>query len=82
MPAAPLTNRHLITIGEVYFQWDRAGRHYLVLDLSGPFPEWVVEVDSVLITLDEYLGRHPGRREEVRQLIRRRLVTTAEKSQP
>ncbi|HYH68555.1 MAG TPA: hypothetical protein VD866_27935 [Urbifossiella sp.] len=74
MPPDTLPNRHLIHIGEVYFQWDRNDRHHLVLDLSGPLPEWVVQVAAELIPLADYLGRHPGRREEVRQLIRRRLM--------
>lgn len=74
MPPDPPPSRHLIPIGEVYFQWDRDDRHHLVLDLSGPLPEWVVRVAAELVPLSEYLGRHPGRREEVRQLIRRRLT--------
>jgi predicted pyridoxine 5'-phosphate oxidase superfamily flavin-nucleotide-binding protein len=75
MPADTPPNRHLIAIGEIYFQWVRNDRHYLALDLSGPLPEWVVDMAGELIPLGEYLARHPGRREEVRQLIRRRLVT-------
>jgi hypothetical protein len=63
----------LIHIGEVYFQWDSQDRHYLAVDLSGPLPEWVVEAGGGVVPLEEYLGRHPGRREEVRQQIRRRL---------
>lgn len=63
----------LIRIGEIYFQWDSNDRHYLAVDLSGALPEWVVEADGELVPLEEYLGRHPGRREEVRQQIRRRL---------
>jgi hypothetical protein len=74
MPADTPPNRHLIPIGEIYFQWDRDDRHHLVLDLSGPLPEWVVELPSESIPLAEYLRRHPGRRDEVRQQIRRRLV--------
>ena len=63
----------LIRIGEIYFQWDSKDRHYLAVDLSGALPEWVVEADGALVPLEEYLGLHPGRREEVRQQIRRRL---------
>jgi hypothetical protein len=37
------TSRTRIHIGEIYFQWDSKDRHYLVLDLTGPLPEWVVE---------------------------------------
>jgi hypothetical protein len=62
-----------VRVGEVYFQRDSKDRHYLAVDLSGPLPEWVVEADGALVPLDEYLGRHPGRREEVRQQIRLRL---------
>ena len=75
MPADLPPNRHLIPVGEVYFQWDRDDRHHLALDLSGSFPEWVVQVASEQVPLGEYLVCHPGRREEVRQLIRRRLMT-------
>lgn len=82
MPADTPPNRHLIPVGEIYFQWARDGRHYLVLDLSGPLPEWTVEVAGRPIPLEEYLGRHPGRREEVRQLIRRRLVPPAQEGRP
>ena len=74
MPPDP-PSRHLVPVGEVYFQWDRDDRHHLVLDLSGPLPEWAVRVAAELVPLGEYLGRHPGRREEVRQLIRRNLMT-------
>lgn len=73
MPADEPPNRHLLRVGEVYFQWDSKDRHYLAVDLSGPLPEWVVEAGGVLVPLGEYLGRHPGLREEVRQQIRRRL---------
>jgi hypothetical protein len=76
MTADPPPNRHLIPVGEVYFQWDRTDRHHLVLDLSGPLPEWVVRVAGEMIPLGEYLARHPGRREEVRQQIRRRLLAS------
>ncbi len=65
----------LIRIGEIYFQWDSKDRHYLAVDLSGALPEWVVEADGALVGLENYLGLHPGRREEVRQQIRRRLGT-------
>lgn len=75
MPADLPLNRHLIRVGEIYFQWDSKDRHYLAVELSGPLPEWVVEADGGLVPLDEYIGRHPGRREEVRQLIRRRFGT-------
>lgn len=78
MPADTPPNRNLIRIGEIYFQWDRSGRHHLALDLSGPLPEWVVEAAGVTVSLGEYLGRHPGRREEVRQLIRRLAVPDPE----
>jgi len=81
MAADTPPHRHLITIGEVYFQWDRNDRHHLALDLSGPLPEWVVQVAGDPIPLGEYLGRHPGRREEVRQLIRRQ-VTPAQGRRP
>jgi hypothetical protein len=74
MPAETPPHQHRIPIGEIYFQWDRNDRHYLALDLSGPLPEWVVEAAGESIPLDEYLGRHPGRREEVRQQIRHRLL--------
>jgi hypothetical protein len=82
MPADTPPYRHRIAIGELYFQWDRNDRHYLVLDLSGPLPEWVVEADAESVPLEAYLGRHPGRREEVRQLIRRRLVPPGQESRP
>jgi hypothetical protein len=75
-------NRNLIPIGEIYFQWDRSGRHHLVLDLRGPLPEWVVEAGGETVGLDEYLARHPGRREEVRQQIRRRLAPPEQKGGP
>jgi hypothetical protein len=74
--------RHLITVGEIYFQWDPDDRHHLALDLSGPLPEWVVEVAGESIPLGEYLGRHPGRREEVRQQIRRRLAPPDRECRP
>ena len=74
MSADTPPNRHLVRVGEVYFQWDTKDRHYLAIDLSGPLPEWVVEADGGLVPLGEYLARHPGRREEVRQQIRRRLL--------
>ncbi len=67
-------NRNRIPVGEVYFQWDSKDRHHLVLDLTGPLPAWVVEAGGVSVPLAEYLALHPGRREEVRQLIRRRLA--------
>lgn len=82
MPADVPSNRHLIPIGEIYFQWDRNDRHYLVLDLSGALPAWVVEVAGELVPLDEYLGRHPGRREDVRQQIRRRLLSPDQEIRP
>jgi hypothetical protein len=69
----PDTSLSRIRIGEIYFQWDSKDRHYLAVDLSGPLPEWVVEADGELVPLEEYLGLHPGRREEVRQHIRCRL---------
>lgn len=75
MPADAPLNRHIVTVGEVYFQWDRGDRHHLALDLSGPLPEWVVEVTGELIPLSKYLARHPGRREDVRQVIRQRFGT-------
>lgn len=74
MSADTPPNRPLVRVGEIYFQWDSKDRHYLAIDLSGPLPEWVVEADGGLVPLGEYLGRHPGRREEVRQQIRRRLL--------
>lgn len=82
MPADPPPTRHLIPIGEIYFQWDRGGRHHLALDLSGPLPEWVVRVAAELVPLSDYLGRHPGRREEVRQLIRRRFPVPDQEPRP
>ena len=63
-----------IHIGEIYFQWDHNDRHYLALDLTGPLPEWVVEASGEAVPLGDYLQRHPGRREEVRRQIRRRLA--------
>lgn len=69
MPA----DKSLIRIGEIYFQWDSKDRHYLAVNLSGALPEWVVEADGQLVPLEDYLALHPGRREEVRQQIRRRL---------
>lgn len=67
-------NEHLIRVGEVYFQWDSKDRHHLAVDLSGPLPEWVVEAGGELVPVGDYLALHPGRREEVRQQIRRRLA--------
>jgi hypothetical protein len=74
MSADTPLHRHLIRIGEIYFQWDSKDRHYLAVDLSGPLPEWVVDAGGESVPLGEYLGRHPGRREDVRQQIRRRLL--------
>ncbi|QEL18892.1 hypothetical protein [Limnoglobus roseus] len=71
MPRDTPQHQHLIRIGEIYFQWDSKDRHYLAVDLSGALPEWVVEADGELVPLEDYLGLHPGRREEVRQQIRR-----------
>jgi hypothetical protein len=76
------TSRTRIHIGELYFQWDSKDRHYLVLDLTGPLPEWVVEAGGAIVPLEEYLGRHPGRREEVRQQIRGRLLTPGRREGP
>lgn len=64
---------NVIRVGEIYFQWDSKDRHYLAVDLSGALPAWVVEADGALVPLEDYLALHPGRREEVRQQIRRRL---------
>lgn len=74
MAAETPPNRNRIPFGEVYFPWDSKDRHHLVLDLTGPLPAWVVEAGGESVPLDEYLALHPGRREEVRQLIRRRLA--------
>jgi hypothetical protein len=74
MSADAPPNRHLVRVGEIYFQWDGKDRHHLAIDLSGPLPEWVVEAGGERVPLGEYLARHPGRREEVRQQIRRRLL--------
>jgi len=82
MTADTPPTRHRVRIGEIYFQWDRDDRHHLALDLSGPLPEWVVEAAGEFIPLGEYLGRHPGRREEVRQQIRRRLAPPDRESRP
>jgi hypothetical protein len=82
MPDDTPPNRHRIRIGEIYFQWDRDDRHHLALDLSGPLPAWVVEAAGEVVPLGEYLGRHPGRREEVRQLIRLRLEAPGQEGRP
>jgi hypothetical protein len=56
-PDSPL-DRHRIPVGELYFQWARADRHHLVLDLSGPLPEWVVEAggESIPLAVQRWSG--------------------------
>lgn len=74
MSADTPPNRPLARVGEIYYQWDGEDRHHLAVDLSGPLPGWVVEAGGESVPLEEYLGRHPGRREGVRRQIRRRRL--------